>query len=166
MIYYALMTAPQRDADVKADLESSGYRVLMPTEKVWRCVSAISKKQKLVTCPLFPRYLIFGYPGGVPWYHLEGVRHVTGVVGFDGKTPAVVSAKDMRAVLFMLPPTRAVLNPHRAVKAGDLAKIKMGSYAGHIVKVKGLNERKASIFLRLFGTDREVEIPVEALEAA
>ena len=165
MIYYALMTAPQREADVKAVLDKSGYRVLMPVEQVWRRVSPFSKRRKLVAYPLFPRYLIVGYAGGMPWLHLAGVRHVTGVVGFDG-TPAKISGKDMCTILSMTVAPRAVLNPHRALRAGDLAEITSGVFVGRIVKIEGLTGRKARIFLDLFGTLKEVEIPVEALEAA
>ena len=165
MIYYAIRTAPLREQTVKSVLDRSGYRVLMPVEQVWRRVSPFSKRRKLVTYPLFPRYLIVGYQGGMPWLHLAGVRHVTGVVGFDG-TPAEISARDMRTILSMTVAPRAVLNPHRALRAGDLAEITSGVFVGRIVKIEGLTGRKARIFLDLFGTRKEVEIPVEALEAA
>ena len=39
MIYYAIRTAPLREQTVKAVLDRSGYRVLMPVEQVWRRVS-------------------------------------------------------------------------------------------------------------------------------
>ena len=118
-----------------------------------------------MTYPLFPRYLIAGYQGGMPWLHLAGVRHVTGVVGFDG-TPAQISGRDMSRILGMTSAPRAALNPHRALRAGDLAEITSGVFVGRIVKIEGLTGRKARIFLDLFGTRKEVEIPVEALEAA
>jgi transcription antitermination factor NusG len=147
-------------------LKRKGIDVFLPTETKTKKVSHTPKKFKAVTYPMFTRYIFVG--GKFSWLYLMSERHITGVVGFDG-TPAPISKSDMerlRAMSGSNLPHRHSVNPHRALRSGELAEIQAGPFAGQIVKVEGITGSKAKIFLNLFGVRKEATISVEDLKAA
>lgn len=166
MTWYALRTAPQREFAVEAMLRIKGYEVFLPTETKVRRQQGRNGKRVTVTYPMFVRYIFVG--GKFSWLHLMAERHVSGVVGFDG-TPSPISDAEisrMRAMSGSNVPHRHSVNPHRALRTGELAEITSGPFAGQVVKIEGLHGQKAKIFMNLFGTRKEVEIATDKLEAA
>ncbi len=166
MTFYAIVTAPQRERAVEAMLFIKGYDVFLPIEIKNKRVGHRSRKFVAVVYPMFVRYIFVG--GKFSWLDLMAERHVTGVVGFDG-APAAIGDAEMQRLKAMSGsaiPYQLSLNPHRALRAGEMAEIGIGPFAGQIVKITGLHGRKARVFLNLFGSRKEVEIPVENLEAA
>jgi transcription antitermination factor NusG len=115
---------------------------------------------------MFGRYLFVRAP--IPWLHLMAQRHVSGVVGIDGVPSPIANAEieKLRQMDGSAIPHRTSVNPHRALRTGDLAEIQAGPFSGQVVKVAGLYGAKAKIFVNLFGTVKEAEISVEDLEAA
>jgi len=166
MTWYAIRTAPQREFTVEAMLRVRGYDVFMPVEtKRKRVGRGQGRRIKPVSYPMFIRYIFV--KGPVPWLHLLATNHVTGVVGFDGAPApiddgAIAKVKAMSADV----PHKASVNPHRALREGELAEIMAGPFAGQVVKISGLRGTKARIFLNLFGSKKEAEINLEDLEAA
>lgn len=167
MIWFAIRTAPQRELAVEAMLRRQGYDVFCPLEtKLRKSISKGRRVVREVTYPLFVRYIFVG--GKFSWLHLMAERHVTGVVGFDGR-PAPISDAEIRRLRAMsgtAVPHRHSVNPHRALRTGELAEITAGAFAGQVVKVDGLHGTKARIFVNLFGSIKSVEIDAANLVAA
>lgn len=165
MTWYAIRTAPQREIAVEAMLRRKGYEVFLPTETKIRRPSIKSRKRLAVIYPMFTRYVFIG--GGFSWLHLLAERHVTGVVGFDG-APAPISEAEILKLKNMSGdiPHRHSVNPHRALRTGELAEIQSGPFAGQVVKIEGLLGNKARIFMNLFGVRKLADIELSKLEAA
>jgi transcription antitermination factor NusG len=170
-VWYALRVAPQREFTVEAMLRRKGYEVFCPIEQKSRKASRKGSAVKVVSYALFNRYIFIG--GAFSWLHLMAENHVSGFVWFlddDGeRQPAPIADSEMirlRAMSGKAIPHRQSVNPHRALRTGELAEITKGALAGQIVKVEGLYGRKARIFINLFGTLKHVEIKLEDLIAA
>lgn len=166
MIWYAIRTAPQREFAVEAMLHRKGYEVFLPIEVKTKLITRPRRSVKEVRYAMFIRYLFVG--GRFSWLQLLSENHVSGVVGFDGRPAGIPDAEiaRLRSMSGSAIPHKWSVNPHRAVKTGDLAEISTGPFAGQIVKVEGLHGKKARIFLNLFGSRKEVEIDAANLEAA
>jgi len=163
MTWFAIRCAPQREIAVEAMLRRKGYDVFLPIEVKSKKVG--KRKYMPVRYPMFGRYIFVG--GSFSWLHLMAERHVTGVVGCDSvpspiKDEAIEKLRNMSSAV----PHIHSVNPHRALRLGELAEIQVGPFAGQIVKIEGLHGRKASIFINLFGTQKEATINLEDLEAA
>jgi len=166
LTWYAIYTAPQRELTLAAMLRRQGYAVCLPVETKMRRPKPQARKRVIVTYPMFGRYLFVKAP--IPWLHLMAQRHVSGVVGIDGVPSPIANAEieKLRQMDGSAIPHRTSVNPHRALRTGDLAEIQTGPFSGQVVKVAGLYGAKARIFVNLFGTVKEAEISVEDLEAA
>lgn len=165
MTWYAIRTAPQRELAVEAMLRRKGYTVHLPTETKTRRAGGFKGKRKVVTYPKFTRYIFIKAP--FSFLHLMAENHVSSVVGFDG-SPAPITDEKFEAVLSMPSnvPHKHSVNPHRALRTGEMAEITSGPFQGQVVKVQGIYGAKARIFLSLFGNGKEVEILLDKLEAA
>lgn len=165
MNWFAIRCAPQRELAVEAMLRRKGYDVFLPTETKYRLVSRHAKRRVAVVYPLFSRYIFVG--GKFSWLHLMAERHITGCVGFNG-TPAPISEAEIQKLRNMSGdvPHRHSVNPHRALRVGELAEIQAGPFQGQVVQVEGLAGSKARIFLNLFGVRKLAEIELSKLEAA
>lgn len=182
--WYALRVEAQKefalagkaDADgewIPGILERKGYdRVFLPTETKFKKTMRKGRRVSLpVVYPLFTSYIFVG--GRFSWQHLLAENHIWSVVGFANdrgeRQPAPISEAAMAKLKDMsgaLVPHRRSVNPHRALRVGELAEISVGPFQGQIVKIEGLHGRKARVFLNLFSTRKEVEIGIEDLEAA
>ena len=54
----------------------------------------------------------------------------------------------------------------KSIAVGETVAISSGPFAGHIVPVQSVNGTRARVLLALFGQPQEIEISLEALEAA
>lgn len=166
MTFYAIRTAPQREITVEAMLRRKGYDAFCPCEVMMRRTRHKRKTLVPVSYPMLTRYVFVRFP--FSFLHLMAERHVTGVVGFDG-APAPIADSEIERLRNMSAdavPYRHSVNPHRALRVGELAEIQSGAFQGQIVKVEGLHGAKAKIMMNLFGTRKLVEIATENLEAA
>lgn len=165
--WFAIRVAPQREFTVEAMLRTQGFEVFLPTEVKFR---KTIKKGRRVSIPvsyaMFVRYLFVRKP--FSWLHLMAERHITGVVGFEGVPAPIEDAEieRLRGESGGAVPHRHSVNPHRALRTGELAEICEGVFTGQIVKIEGLHGRKAKVFLNLFGGQKLVEIDIAALDAA
>lgn len=165
--WFAIRVAPQREFAVEAMLRRQGIKVFLPTEVKFR--KTIKKGRRVsvpVTYPSFVRYLFVRKP--FSWLHLMAERHITGVVGFEGVPAPIADAEieRLRSDSTSTVPHRHSVNPHRALRTGEMAEICEGVFSGQIVKIEGLHGRKAKVFLNLFGGQKLVEIDIAGLEAA
>lgn len=183
MTWYAIRTAPQReltlagrhDADgtwLPGLLERRGYQVFCPTEVKFR--KTILKGRRVTIPRLYSMFIGYIFVGGdFSWLNLMAENYVQGVVGFPdergNRRPAPISEPEMeklRAMSGGLVPHRRSVNPHRALRVGEKAEIAIGPFAGQVVEIKGIQGRKAKIFVSLFGHATLTEIAIADLEAA
>ena len=61
---------------------------------------------------------------------------------------------------------KSAVRLNRGIRAGDVALITEGPFAGHVVRIGNIERRKARVILELFQTAQEVDISIDALEAA
>lgn len=182
--WFAIRTAPQRefllagrhDGDgswLPGLLEKKGYsKVFCPTETKYRKTIRKGRRMSIpVLYPMFVGYIFVG--GGFSWLNLMAENYVQGVIGFPdehgNRRPAPISETEMdklRAMSGGLVPHRRSVNPHRALRVGEKAEIAIGPFAGQVVEIKGIQGRKAKIFVSLFGHATLTEIAVADLEAA
>jgi len=182
--WYAIRVAPQKEFtlggrhDASGEwfpgvLERKGYsRVFVPTETKFRKTLHKGRRVSIpVLYPLFTSYIFVG--GAFSWQHLLTENHVQGVVGFPdehgNRRPAPISESEMKKLRAMsggLVPHRRSVNPHRALRVGEKAEIAIGPFAGQVVEIKGIQGRKAKIFVSLFGHATLTEIAIADLEAA
>jgi transcription antitermination factor NusG len=184
LTWYAIRTNPQREFLLagrydengewcKGLLEKKGYaQVFCPTETKFR--KTIKKGRRVSIPVLYPMFTGYIFVGGTfSWLQLMAENYITGVVGFPdnhgNRRPAPISESEMaklRAMSGGLVPHKRSVNPHRALRVGELAEISVGPFAGQVVKIEGLHGRKAKIFVNLFGMTKLAEISLADLEAA
>ena len=184
MAWYAVRTHPQREFTLAGRpdpdgvwlpgvLEKKGYdQVFCPSET--KAIKTIKKGRRAFIPKLYPLFTGYIFVGGsFSWLELMAEPHITGVVGFPDRygerRPAPISEAEMaklRAMSGALVPHKRSVNPHRALRVGELAEIAVGPFQGQIVKIEGLHGRKAKVFMNLFNMRKEVEVDVANLEAA
>lgn len=181
--WYAIRVHPQREMtlagryDENGDwlpgmLEKRGYQVFCPTEIKFR--KTIRKGRRVSVPRVYSMFVGYIFVGGkFSWLDLMAENYITGVVGFPDefgrRRPAPISESEMAKLREMsggLIPHRRSVNPHRALRVGEMAEISIGPFAGQIVEIKGIQGRKAKIFVSLFGHATLTEIPIGDLEAA
>lgn len=168
MTWFALKTEPQKEFAAVRILQRLGYTVFLPIEDKTRRSRGRVRKRFVVTYPMMRSYVFCHFDGHPPWFRIARLNVIIGVVGFDGRPAAI---PDLAIVKLMATsgqsiPHRRSVNTHKALKTGDMAEIISGQFFGQIVPVTGLRGQKAKIMLELFGTKREVDIPLSSLEAA
>jgi len=184
LTWYAIRTNPQREFllagryDENGEwrpgvLEKKGYdQVFCPTETKFR--KTIKKGRRVSIPVLYPMFCGYIFVGGrFSWLELMAENYITAAVGFPDefgrRRPAPISDSEMAKLREMsggLIPHRRSVNPHRALRVGEMAEISIGPFAGQIVEIKGIQGRKAKIFVSLFGHATLTEIPIGDLEAA
>jgi transcription antitermination factor NusG len=114
-------------------------------------------------------YVLCRFDSEPPWYLLfDRLRCVRSVVGFGGQ-PTPISETSIGALLKrqgeIVPHARS-LNTRRSFGPGDDVRIALGGFRGYEGKVEAVRGAKARMILEFLGSRREIDIPLEALEAA
>ena len=181
--WYAIRVHPQREMtlagryDENGDwlpgmLEKRGYQVFCPTEIKFR--KTIRKGRRVSVPRVYSMFVGYIFVGGkFSWLELMAENYITGVVGFPDefgrRKPAPISESEMAKLREMsggLIPHRRSVNPHRALRVGELSAIAVGPFAHQIVTIAGLHGTKARVFLNLFNVTREVEVDLDMLDVA
>lgn len=166
--WFALRTAPQREFAVEQILSRYGLTAFVPTETKWRKVPGTVRRKKPVTYAMLPRYLFVAcdcpYADILyqPW-----CRNVSGVVSVDGR-PAVIRPDAIERLALRSGaaiPTRSTA-VHRSFNAGDKVEIVEGPFKGWCVELTEIKGDVGRVLLKMFGTERTVEVSLSQLEAA
>jgi len=169
MSWYVVVVPPMRER-AAVEAMSPVCRAFAPIEYVFRRASPHNKKKVAVPRPLFPRYVFVENPD---WYAISRLEFpdslqkvVTGWLGMDGRPSRLPAPEVMHliAVAEQAPPT--TISVGRGLKLGDRAIISEGPFAGHTVRVTRTDPKGASILIDILGSMREIEAPLEILEAA
>jgi transcription antitermination factor NusG len=169
MIWFALRTAPQKEFTAQLLLDRRGFQTFVPVETKWKRVGP--RKQRVPhQYPMLVRYVfVSSDQQQFPWHDVLRVQSlpVTGVVTFDGQ-PAKIpqSAIEKLAKIsgnsFRTKETKV----HRSFVPGDQVEIVSGAFAGWSVPVESIKGPMAKVLIPMLGQTREVEVALEALEAA
>jgi transcription antitermination factor NusG len=167
VIWYCLKTAPLKEKTVQMILDRKGIRTFLPVETKWKRTGR--HKKEPCTYPLIPRYLFAGAEQQFPWHdvlRLTGLP-ITGVVSFDGfpaeiPQDAIEKLGKLSGNSFATRETKV----HKSFVPGDVVTIVDGAFKDWCVPVESINGPNATVLLELFGTTREVDVPMTSLEAA
>jgi transcription antitermination factor NusG len=135
--WYALQTAPQREAAASRLLREEGFTTYLPVTHVVRRRHRVSKQRVVHGMPGLPGYLFIGFNDDEPaqWSRLARSGLVLGVVGVAGE-PLAFSFRDMLWVAMSSQRPRRYLNDRRAKhRVGFTAPIVSGPYEGRTVRV-------------------------------
>lgn len=164
MQWYVAVVPAQKEDAARKRLEELGYSVMLPVEIKWRRKSRHCRKREEVKVPLLPRYVFVGCEGQLPWWHLNGCPLIQGFLGRDGYPkplpPEAVQA--LRGLDFAIP----TFNPHKSIRAGDEVQFAAGPLQGKIARVRKIVSKRARVLIEAFNSMREIEVPLEILEAA
>jgi transcription antitermination factor NusG len=114
-------------------------------------------------------YVLCRFDDEPPWFFLfDRLRCVKSVVGFGGQ-PTPISATSIGALLQrqgeIVPHARST-NMRRSFGPGDEVRVALGGFRGFEGRVEAVRGAKARMILEFLGSRREIDIPLEALEAA
>lgn len=179
MTWYCIRTSPQREfalagsrtkdgEPVLGILTRKGYDVFCPVDVAETRSKKKSGKRKRVFYPKFRGYVFIKAPFDFDTVRAE--RHVLDFVRYCSSDGYPAPIADHEIALLQLQTVAVTahksIKPHQALRVGRLAEITDGPLAGHRVTITGLNGTKARVFQKLFGTEREIEVSQDSLEAA
>jgi transcription antitermination factor NusG len=169
--WYALLVPPQKEFIAQRILHAKGLPTFVPVERKWRRKNKFTKTKELKTYALAPRYVFIGFRLGERlWFDLFNMHVISGVVGLHGvpkeiPNEAMVSLISRYANGLVAPDVQRFMRTRREFKAGDKVEIVEGPFAGHKVNVQEIVGSKATIVLELFGTEKNVSVGLDILEA-
>lgn len=162
MAWYCFRVKPQKEMAVKELMTRLGFRVAVPTEVKWRRQNRYQKR-KPVEYPKLTGYVLIKFDDEPPWYFLfHRLRCVHSVVG-NGGHPTPISEKAIGNLGRAMTDTRKSFAPGERARIAEGMDHPMEGYAGRVEAIRG---EKAKMILEFLGSQREVEIPVDILEAA
>lgn len=172
MQWYVAVVPAQRELTARDLLREHGYDVMVPVEYKWRRKSRYGKAKVERPYVLLTRYVFIGCQDAPNWWHLRHIefpftgqkiiQHVLGTSA--GPTPLPAEAVSALHLLNLGIPG---YNPHKAIRPGGNAQFAEGHpFAGKVVRVREIMAKKARVLIEAFNSMREIEVPLEILEAA
>ncbi len=172
--WYAFVTVPQKEYVAGHILMGRGIRTFIPTETRWRSTNRYTKSRHLKeeqAFPILPRLLFAGFASGEmpPWYWLADVPLITGVIGKKGRPHRVDREAFANFVpvyangILRAPAAQRHMRTRQEFAAGDNVDILDGPFREHQVKVVEITGTMAKILMPLFGTMRELDLPLETM---
>lgn len=170
--WFCYRVAPQKEFALELALRSRGLNAYVPTEKrVLFRRQAGAKKQQEKLYPLLVGYIFVGFQDKSDWpvpiHRFDAIKSAVSCAGGAAcfSDAAIQNLKDLasRSVAHTLSrPTR------RSFAAGEMVTVVRGPARDprHKVKIERIKGRKATLILQWLGAEREIDVPLEALEAA
>jgi len=172
--YYALRTRPQAEFKAAARLKSMGeddgtIKPYVPKETTRRRISA--GKIREVERPVVPGLVFAGFIGPVPWATVTDLPEVSGFFCRAGAPVEIpgLAIQRLRAIEAELAEMEAYWQRQRSprvFRAGDKVALKSGAFAGRVAEVRRARKDQLRVVLELLGSEREVTVGVESVEAA
>lgn len=167
MDWYAFRTAPQKERAVETILNRIGFRAIVPLETKL-CRRNRYQRRRPVQYPLMVGYVLCGFSGEPPWYYLFGhLRCLKSVVGFGGR-PHVFADNAVRDLLarYGQDVPQASINMRRSFAAGDQVIVVEGPLKGFEGRVEAVTGDRARMVFEMLGGRRQIEVPLQHVEAA
>ncbi len=166
--HWILTVPPQRELKAAQALRDLGYDAWTPVEYRYRRVNRHSGRKVAAPYVILNRYVVIAAPD-LPWTALSGLRErglVHGYLGINGAPAALphAEAARLRTIGDHVKPTAVRVN--RGIRCGDTCMIVFGPHAGTMVKVERIKKGEARVLLEWLGATREVQLPLDRLEAA
>lgn len=164
MQWYVAVVHAQKEFAARDRLNELGYEIIVPIEYKWRRRSRHCRKRVEVAMPLLPRYVFVGCEGQLPWWELRDCPMIQGFLGHDGypKPLPPEAVRALEGLSFAIP----TFNPHKSIRAGDQVQFAAGPLHGKIARVRKIVHKRARVLIEVFSSMREIEVPLEILEAA
>lgn len=164
MKWYVAVVPAQKEFAARDRLKDLGYQVMVPVEYKWRRRSRHTRTRIEVPVPLMPRYVFLGTDRPLYLWHLRRCPLIQAVLGSDG-VPRPLPPEAVKA-LQGLDRVATTINPHRSFRVGDDVQIVSGPLRGRIARLRRIMAKRARVMIEVFASMREIEVPVEILEAA
>lgn len=168
MTWYALRTASQKEFATQEILNRCGFRAIVPHE--WRVLrrSRHVKRREHRIYPMLVGYVFVEVMRPPDWWKIFSMRCVTSVVGFGGEPTPIPQAGIDRLLSLTGQSIPHVLsrNTRRAFVPGDDVRISDGALKGYEGKVESIQGKHARMVFEMLGALREIDVPIETLEAA
>lgn len=168
-MWYAFRTEPQKEFAAQEIVNRHGYRAIVPYE--WRMVRR-SRHVKKKTYNVYQHligYVFVEFKHPPNWYEMFSMRCLKSVVGFGGVPMPIPQAGIDRLVSLtnMHVPHVHSRNTRRAsFMPGDTARIADGPFKGLEGRVEAVKGKHARMAFEMLGCVREVDVPIETMEAA
>jgi transcriptional antiterminator RfaH len=163
--WYAVLTRPQAENTVLANLVRQGYEAYLP-----RCRVRVShaRRREIVLRPLFPRYMFAGVDHAVrPWRPIRSTFGVADLVQF-GDEPARVPEDIIRS-LQEREEAGAFdrISPQQSLRIGDLVRVTEGAFEDMIGRLVELRDQdRVIVLLDLLGRAVRAHLGAAAIAAA
>jgi transcription antitermination factor NusG len=172
--YYALRARPMTEFKVAARIKDLGdddgsLKPYIPKETTRKRISAGTIRK--IERPVVPGLVFVAFVGEVPWAVLTGLPDVSGFFCQRG-VPVEIPRRDMQrlreieAELADLEDQWARLRSGKVFRVGDKVRIRDGAFAGRLSEVRQARKDQLRMVLKLLGSEREVWVSVESVEAA
>lgn len=167
--WYAIRTLSQQERTFTARLEKQGFAAFCPTEKIEKRQRIASRRGK-VTIGLVERPLLVGYTLArlddtpAAWIDLRETRGFLSVVGIDNK-PWPIPLHQVHHLRAISGGVSYMPKPKK-LAVGTKARLTSGPFAGQLVKIETVTDKRIKVMLGMFGSEREIEVRPELLEAA
>jgi transcription antitermination factor NusG len=161
--WYVLRVPAQCEVRVGHELRIRGHQTLVPTEEKRVNGNQAGKCNRLRKFPILARYVfIEGMPSR---RHMDEIQHQPIKPLSFGSELATLQPGDVEYLRNLRSDSiPAGFNLHRAIKAGELARIASGPFAGHTATVRNIKGDLAD--LGSIGAISKVRLRVGQLEAA
>lgn len=164
MSWYALEVTSSKTFEVRDEITKLGHAAYVPWAFEWK--RNAHRKRVKVPMPLVPGYVFAQIPTSQQRTILD-LDHVHRFIAFGGP-PLVISERDMEWVLNLTPEQVDACVKHytKRLKPGIKAEIVEGPFAGHLVDITDIRNERARVIFHVLGSQREITIPTESMEAA
>lgn len=174
-VWYALITAPQREDKAERELHKSpGLVTYVPRETYWTARQV--QKRTLKTerqKPLIPRYVFI--TGAINWFAISRIEEVAGVMAFSG-VPRQVPTRELARLAER---EREGWFDERRRLALELAKTGPTYQVGDLIRITGADnpfksldglvdadstEERVTILVSIFGRETPMVLPLSEIE--
>ena len=169
MSWYAFRVEPQKEFAAQEIVNRHGFRAVVPHE--FRILRGRAAKRRAQTkiYPYVVGYVFVEIRHPPNWYQMFSMRCLKSVVGSGGQPTPIPQAGIDRLLRLTGQSTPHVLsrNTRRAsFVPGDTVRIADGPFTGFEGRVETVHGAKARMVFEMLGAMRDVDVPLDTLEAA
>ncbi len=164
MTWHAIRVASSQEFKIRDELHRGGVASIVPRRRVAKGNKRDGKTVERMV-PLLPGYVFAGFQIFPAWNSLATIRGWIGPVGFDG-SPARLTVADVELLRSFDRMVGQERETRRGVRVGDRVPYRVGRLGELHALVKRLRGGKVVLGVELFGSEREVVVPIASIEAA
>lgn len=166
MTWYAFRTVPQKERAAQGILASRfDLATLLPLETRFIRARRRNATKKEKSYPALVGYVLADLPHDAPWHRILNIDCIISVVGFDGR-PAPLNTASVERLSRVNSITSSVPNRRKSFAKGDTVCAISGPLHGMESKIEDIRGCRARVIVELLGSRREIDIPLDQLQAA